>query len=103
VFIIAENDDNNNKQLHTEVNERDTRMKFIMNGKVEFFADLLNRVNRNLKKRNLEPIFTVKKQERKKRGNLQLIDLEHNNSSLINVSTTNGNVDSNNNKRYIGS
>ena len=105
VFIIAENDDSNNKQLHTEVNERDTRMKFIMNEKVEFFADLLNRVNRNLKKRNLEPIFTVKKQERKKRGNLQLIDLEHNNSSLINVSTTNGNVDSNsnNNKRYIGS
>ena len=105
VFIIAENDDSDNKQLHTEVNERDTRMKFIMNEKVEFFSHLLNRVNRNLKKRNLEPIFTVKKQERNKRSNLQLIDLEHNNSSsLININTSNGNVDSNNNNiRYIGS
>ena len=36
-------------------------MKFIMNEKVDFISDLLNRVNKNLKKRNLEPIFTVKK------------------------------------------
>ena len=41
--------------------EIEQKMKFIMNEKVDFISDLLNRVNKNLKKRNLEPIFTVKK------------------------------------------
>ena len=37
--------------------------KFISNEKVDFFADLLEKVNKGLKKRNLEPIFTVKKKK----------------------------------------
>jgi hypothetical protein len=39
----------------------DEQKKYILESKVEFYRVLLNRVNRNLKKRNLDPIFTIDK------------------------------------------
>ena len=50
-----------NKRTKYENNELENRKNYIMNYKVDFFSDLLERVNMNLKKRNLEPIFSVKK------------------------------------------
>ena len=43
--------------------ETEQKMNFIMNEKVDFISDLLSRVNKNLKKRNLEPIFTIRKSD----------------------------------------
>ena len=91
VFIVAENDNekNANKKGVIGVNahsvdENNDKAKFIMNEKVSFFADLLERVNRNLKKRNLEPIFTTKDPGVKRRivhSNSAATVLEGSNSS----------------------
>lgn len=35
--------------------------KYILESKVEFYNVLLNRVNNNLKKRNMDPIFNISK------------------------------------------
>ena len=37
--------------------------KFIADSKTKFFGVLFNNINQNLKKRNLEPIFSIKKGE----------------------------------------
>jgi hypothetical protein len=44
--------------------------KFIAESKTKFFGVLFNNINQNLKKRNLEPIFSIKKDERLKYNNL---------------------------------
>ena len=49
------------KRTKYENKELENRKRYIMNYKVDYFSDLLSTVNMNLKKRNLEPIFSVKK------------------------------------------
>ena len=45
----------------------DEQKKYILESKVEFYGVLLNRVNSNLKKRNMDPIFTIDKEKDKEK------------------------------------
>ena len=52
----------NNDRLNTSKNNLENikqRQEFILGPKAEFFNSYLTKVNNKLKKRNLEPIFTV--------------------------------------------
>ena len=61
MFNNDNRDIDNSKRTKYENKELENRKKYIMNYKIDFFSDMLDRVNMNLKKRNLEPIFSVKK------------------------------------------
>ena len=66
IFIIPEEEVNkryNHRNQSMIGVETEQKMNFIMNEKVDFISDLLSRVNKNLKKRNLEPIFTIRKSD----------------------------------------
>ncbi len=47
---------------------------YIVNNKVEFYRILLNRINNNLKKRNLDPIFKVGDELKRKGTNINALD-----------------------------
>ena len=73
---------NNNdfgENSNAKVKEIESRKNFILNQKIGFFSDLLNKVNNSLKSRNLEPIFSVKKAplEQENKKNLNVIDEEN--------------------------
>ena len=51
------------KELDVEVWDREK--KYIAESKTAFFGVLFNKMNQDLKKRNLEPIFTIKNNKRK--------------------------------------
>jgi len=59
MFNNDNRDIDNSKRTKYESKELENRKKYIMNYKIDFFSDMLDRVNMNLKKRNLEPIFSV--------------------------------------------
>ena len=59
MFNNDNRDIDNSKRTKYENKELENRKKYIMNYKIDFFSDMLDRVNMNLKKRNLEPIFSV--------------------------------------------
>jgi hypothetical protein len=50
-----------------KINEEDweDERKYIVQSKVDFYRVLLNKINQNLKKRNLDPIFKITKKEEK--------------------------------------
>ena len=50
--------------------------KYIASSKTKFFGFIFNRINQGLKKRNLEPIFTVKKPIGKKQKSQSIINLK---------------------------
>ena len=45
--------------------EWEEEKEYIMNSKVDFYRILLQRINNNLKKRNLDPIFSLTKEEKR--------------------------------------
>jgi hypothetical protein len=50
--------------------------KYIASSKTKFFGFIFNRINQGLKKRNLEPIFTVKKPIGKKQKSQSILNLK---------------------------
>jgi hypothetical protein len=62
--------------------------KFIADSKTKFFGVLFNNVNQNLKKRNLEPIFTIKNPQRKNKksdiNNYQLEEITEEDNTVKN-------------------
>ena len=90
--------DNNNNSKNKEI---ESRKNFIMNQKIGFFSDLLNKVNNSLKSRNLEPIFSVKKNPLENENNkkLNVID-EENETNNENNNNENNNNNNNDNNRY---
>ena len=83
--------DNNN---NSKMKEIESRKNFIMNQKIGFFSDLLNKVNNSLKSRNLEPIFSVKKNPLEQESNKKLNVIDEENE------TNNDNNNNNDNNRY---
>ena len=86
--------DNNN---NSKMKEIESRKNFIMNQKIGFFSDLLNKVNNSLKSRNLEPIFSVKKNPLEQESNkkLNVIDEENETNNDNNNDNNNNNNDNN--------
>ena len=62
-------------------NEIEQRKKFIMEQKIDFFSNFLNKINNNLSKRHLKPIFSIRNNS-KYNGEFNNIS---SNSSIINV------------------
>lgn len=60
-------------------NEIEQRKNFIAEQKISFFSDFLNKINNNLTKRHLKPIFSVRRIENDEFKNIST------NSSMINV------------------
>ena len=57
-----DNSDIDLKKTDFSVNDKIIQRKdFIKNYKLDFFTEFMKKINRNLKRRNLEPIFTVNK------------------------------------------
>ena len=50
--------------------------KYIASSKTKFFRFIFNKINQRLKKRNLEPIFTVKKRMSNKQKSLSILNLK---------------------------
>ena len=76
------------------------RQKFIMGPKVDFFNSYLQKINNNLKKRNLAPIFTVNFKPRKiadKKAE-DIIDKDFKRDLYLSEENENNNID---NQRYI--
>jgi hypothetical protein len=46
--------------------------KYIIDSKKEFYKSILNKINNNLKKRNLDPIFDVSKETKKVKDDSEL-------------------------------
>ena len=96
MFNNDNRDIDNSKRTKYENKELENRKKYIMNYKIDFFSDMLDRVNMNLKKRNLEPIFSVnRKMVNENSKNRKLfksdnVDIEKDNNGNENV----------NNERY---
>ena len=96
MFNNDNRDIDNSKRTKYESKELENRKKYIMNYKIDFFSDMLDRVNMNLKKRNLEPIFSVnRKMVNENSKNRKLfksdnVDIEKDNNGNENV----------NNERY---
>ena len=63
------------KDLDVEVWDREK--KYIAESKTAFFGVLFNKMNQDLKKRNLEPIFTIRNPKRKNKriGNQELEEI----------------------------
>ena len=87
--------DNNN---NSKMKEIESRKNFIMNQKIGFFSDLLNKVNNSLKSRNLEPIFSVKKNPLEQESNKKLNVIDEENET--NNDNNNNDNNNNDNKRY---
>lgn len=51
----------NSKIIFFNFLDIDDQKRYILESKVEFYKVLLNRVNNNLKRRNMDPIFSVSK------------------------------------------
>ena len=62
-------------------NEIEQRKKFIMEQKIDFFSNFLNKINNNLSKRHLKPIFSIRNNSK---YNGEFINISSN-SSIINV------------------
>ena len=87
--------DNNN---NSKMKEIESRKNFIMNQKIGFFSDLLNKVNNSLKSRNLEPIFSVKKNPLEQESNKKLNVIDEENET--NNDNNNNDNNNNDNNRY---
>ena len=61
------------------LNEIEQRKNFIMEQKVQFFSDFLNKINTNLSRRHLKPIFSIRNDNNNKFNNISV------NSTMINV------------------
>jgi len=57
----ASNFDDMSKNLIFKILDWEDEFKYIVDGKAEFYRTLLNKINQNLKKRNLDPIFKITK------------------------------------------
>ncbi len=96
MFNNDNRDIDNSKRTKYENKELDNRKKYIMNYKIDFFSDMLDRVNMNLKKRNLEPIFSVNRKPVNENNRVRKlfksdnVDIEKDNNGNENV----------NNERY---
>ena len=60
VELLFRNDNNNIMRTESFENLKEKK-SFIVNQKADFFNFYLNKMNNNLKRRNLEPIFKIKK------------------------------------------
>ena len=74
------------KDLDVEVWDREK--KYIADSKTAFFGVLFNKMNQDLKKRNLEPIFTIKNPQRKNKksdiNNYQLEEITEEDNTVKN-------------------
>ena len=102
--LFSNNNEFTSENTNYKIKEIESRKNFIMNQKIDFFSDLLNKVNNSLKSRNLEPIFSVKKSplEQENHKKLNVIDEENetNNNNNDNDNNNNKNNNDNNNNRY---
>ena len=92
------NNDKNNI-AKTSMEEIQQRQEFIMGPKVDFFNKYLQKVNNNLKKRNLAPIFTVsnKKKIVNDKKVEEIIDKKHKKDYYLSLESSNDIPD---NERY---
>ncbi|MCQ2819133.1 MAG: hypothetical protein MJ252_17865, partial [archaeon] len=74
--IEAETEKTKLKNRYVSVDEANTRRNYILNQKKEFFSDILEKVNNSLRKRNLEPIFSVSSKLKKDNDNIRYIKEE---------------------------
>jgi hypothetical protein len=66
---------------YSNILDIDDQKKYILESKVEFYRVLLNRVNSNLKRRNLDPIFTIDKIMENEKENENENDNENENNN----------------------
>jgi hypothetical protein len=100
--LFSNNNDIEGENKKSKEKEIESRKNFIMNQKIGFFTDLLTKVNNSLKGRNLEPIFSVKRNPLEKdnnNNNLNVID-EENENNINNNNEGNERYDEKNNVIY---
>ena len=94
------NDFCNDNNINSKNKEIESRKNFIMNQKIGFFSDLLNKVNNSLKSRNLEPIFSVKKNPLENENNKKLNVIDEENETNNENNNNENNNNNNDNNRY---
>ena len=94
-------------------NEIEQRKNFIVEQKVKFFGDFLNKINNNLSKRHLKPIFSIRNssninnESKNISANASLINIKRYKTPLHSIISNNKNINLNinnensNNERYI--
>ena len=58
---VEDSKEHNNLPINVSEDEWERERKYVLESKVEFYRIILKRINQSLKKRNLEPIFSVSK------------------------------------------